>query len=73
MPNLRTKVRAAEEELQRREERAAAIEKAEAARLAGYLASIRSVARIFASYNHKVGTLASYHQYTIMVDMYTYM
>ena len=34
LPNLRAKVRAAEEELQRREERAAAIEKAEAARLA---------------------------------------
>ena len=34
LPNLRAKVRAAEDELQRREERAAAIEKAEAARLA---------------------------------------
>ena len=40
----------------------------EAARLAGYVASIRSVARVFATYNHKVETLASYDQYMVWID-----
>ena len=39
-----------------------------AARLAEYVAAIRATARVFATYNHKVETLAAYDSYMIWID-----
>ena len=39
-----------------------------AARLAEYVAAIRATARVFATYNHKVETLAAYDSYIVWID-----